>query len=135
MKLGTKLWFSTSHLKTDGQIEVVNKTITLLLHGIIQKNLKNWEDCLPFIEFAYNCSVRSTTGFSPFEIVCGFNHLTPMNLILFFVDESVILDGNCKVLVVKPLHESVWQQFEKRNYVYTTKDNKRRKHVVYPTDY
>jgi hypothetical protein len=57
VKLGTKLLFSTSHLKTDGQIEVVNKTVTLLLHVVIQKNLKNWEDCLPFIEFAYDLVV------------------------------------------------------------------------------
>jgi hypothetical protein len=135
VKLGTKLLFSTSHLKTDGQIEVVNKTVTLLLHVVIQKNLKNWEDCLPFIEFAYNYSVHSTTGFSPFEIVYGFNHLTPTNLILFYVDESVILDGNRKALVVKTLHESVRQQIEKRNCVYATKANKGRKHVVFQSRY
>ena len=35
----------------------------LLLRTIFQKNLKNWEDCFPFIEFAYNRSVHSTTNF------------------------------------------------------------------------
>ena len=38
------------------------------MNVIIQKNLKNLEDYLPFIEFAYNRSVHSTTEFSPFEI-------------------------------------------------------------------
>jgi hypothetical protein len=114
VKLGTKLLFSTSHLKTDGQIEVVNKTVTLLLHVVIQKNLKNWEDCLPFIEFAYNYSVHSTTGFSPFEIVYGFNHLTLTNLILFYVDESVILDGNRKALVVKTLQRVCGNKLKRR---------------------
>jgi hypothetical protein len=53
-KLGTKLLFSTTcHPQTDGQIEVVNMTLTQLLRTVIQKNLKTWEDCLPFIEFAY----------------------------------------------------------------------------------
>jgi len=86
---------------------------------------------LPFIEFAYNRSVHSTTEFSPFEIVYGFNPLTSMDLIPLPVDERVSLDGNCKAQVVKTLHESVRQQIEKRNRVYATKANKGRKHVVF----
>jgi hypothetical protein len=94
-KLGTKLLFSTTcHPQTDGQTEVVNRILTQLLHAVIQKNLKNWEDCLPFIEFAYNRIVHSTTEFSPFKIVYGFNPLTPMDLIPLPIDERVSLDGN-----------------------------------------
>jgi hypothetical protein len=104
-KLGTKLLFSTTcHPQTDGQTRVVNRTLTQLLRAVIQKNLKNWEDCLSFIEFAYNRSVHSTTKFSPFEIVYGFNPLTPMNLIPLPIDERVSLDGNRKTQVVQTLH-------------------------------
>ena len=64
-KLGTKLLISTTcHPQTDGQTEVVNITLSTLLCTIIQKNLKNWEDCFPFIEFAYNRSVHYTTNFT-----------------------------------------------------------------------
>jgi hypothetical protein len=50
-KLNTKLLFSTAcHPQIDGQTEVVNRTLTQLLRVVIQKNLKNWEDCLSFIE-------------------------------------------------------------------------------------
>ena len=130
--MGTKLLFSTTcHPQADGQTEVVNRTLTQLLRAVIQKNLKNWEDCLSFIEFAYNRSVHSTTEFSPFEIVYGFNPLTPMDFILVPIDERVSLDGNRKAQVVKTLHESVRQHIERRNHVYATKANKGRKHVVF----
>jgi len=101
------------------------------MRAVIQKNLKNWEDCLSFIQFAYNCSVHSTTEFLPFEIVYGFNHLTPMDSIPLIVDERVSLDSNRKAQVVKTLHESVRQQIEKRNCVYATKANKGRNHDVF----
>ena len=123
--MGTKLLFSTTcHSQTDGQTEVVNRTLTQLLRDVIQKNLKNWEDCLLFIEFAYNHSVHSTIEFSPFEIVFRFNPLTPMDLIPLPVDEMVSWDGNYKAQVVKTLHESVRQQIEKRNRVYATEAKK-----------
>jgi hypothetical protein len=101
------------------------------MRAVIQKNLTNWEDCLPFIEFAYNRNVHSTTEFLPFEIVYGLNHLTPMDLIPLIVDERVSLDSNRKAQVVKTLHESVRQQIEKRNCVYATKANKGRNHDVF----
>lgn len=58
-KLGTKLSYSTTcHPQTDRQIEVVYRTLGTLLHAIVGKNLKTWEDFLPFVEFAYNMIVH-----------------------------------------------------------------------------
>ena len=101
-KLGTKLLFlTTCHPQTDGQItdgqiKVVNMILTQLMCAVIQTNLKNWEDCLSVIEFAYNYSVHSTTEFSPFEIIYGFYLLTLMDLIPSRVAKRVSLDGNRK---------------------------------------
>jgi hypothetical protein len=129
-KLGTKLLYSTTcHPQTDGQTKVVDQTLIQLLRAIIQKNLKNWEDCLSFIEFAYNHSVHSTTDYSPFEIVYGFNPLTPLDLIPLPVDERVSLDGNKKAQVVKDLHAKIQQQIEKKNEQYANKANRGRKLV------
>ena len=55
--------------------------MTTGLRAIIDKNLKTWEDCLPFIEFVYNRIVHSTTKCTPFEIVYSFNSLTPIDLL------------------------------------------------------
>ena len=135
-KLGNKLLFSTTcHPQTDGQTEVVNRTLFTLLRTTIQKNLKNWEDCLPFIEFVYNRSVHSTTNLSPFEIVYGFNPLTPLDLLPLPVNEMTSLDGKKKAEMVKKLHESVQKHIEKKNEQYATKANKGRRQVLFePSD-
>lgn len=50
-KLGTKLIFSTSfHPQTNGQTEVTNRTLGVLLRIMLKVNLKHWEDILSFYE-------------------------------------------------------------------------------------
>ncbi|KAH9658281.1 Endonuclease [Citrus sinensis] len=101
-KLGTKLLFSTTcHPQTDGQTEVVNRTLSTLLRAIIKKNIKTWEDCLPLVEFAYNRSIHSATKYSPFEIIYGFNPFTSLDLTPLPVSEHVNLDGKKKAEIVK----------------------------------
>jgi len=131
-KLGTKLLFSTSHHpQTDGQTEVVNRTLSQLLRTIVQKNFKNWEDCLSYAEFAYNKTMHSSTNCSPFEVVYGFNPLTPMDLIPLPVNEQGSLDGKKKAEKVKEIHERVKQQIEKKNQQYATHANKGRRQVTF----
>ena len=66
--------------QTDGQTEVVNRTLGALLWSLISKNLTSCEETLPFVEFAYNRAIHSTTQCSPFEVVYGFNPLTSLNI-------------------------------------------------------
>ncbi|XP_049405065.1 uncharacterized protein LOC125868469 [Solanum stenotomum] len=81
-KLGTKLLFSTScHPQTDGQTEVVNRTLGNMLRAVLKGKLTSWEDYLPIVEFAYNRTFHSSTGKTPFEVVYGFNPLTPLDLL------------------------------------------------------
>ncbi|KAG8498980.1 hypothetical protein CXB51_005372 [Gossypium anomalum] len=131
-KLGTKLLFSTTcHPKTDGQTEVVNRVLSTLLRAIVQKNLKTWEDCLPYIEFAYNRSVHSATKFSPFEIIYGFNPLTPLDLLPLPTDQFVHADAKKKADFVKDLHSKMRANIEARTESYVRNANKGRKRVVF----
>ena len=131
-KLGTKLLFSTTcHPQTDGQTEVVNRTMVQLLRALISRNLKSWEDLLPYVEFAYNRVVHSTTHTSPFEVVYGFNPLTPIDLIPLPINNLVSDDGVSKADLVKSMHKQVKERIEKQNTRTAERVNKGRKLVVF----
>jgi hypothetical protein len=102
-----------------------------LLRAIIKKNLKTWEDYLPHSEFACNRSIHSVTKFSPFEIVYGFNPLSPLDLTSLPVSERVNLDGKKKTEFVKMIHEKARLNIERRTKQYVHQANKRRKKVVF----
>ena len=52
-KMGTRLQFCTSHHpQTDGQTEMVNRSLGVFIWALIKKNLKAWDLLLPQVEFA-----------------------------------------------------------------------------------
>jgi len=59
----------------------VNRTLGTMLRAVLKGNNKSWDEYLLHIEFAYNRVVHKTTKISPFEVVYGFNPLTPLYLI------------------------------------------------------
>ena len=130
--MGTKLLFSTTcHAQTDGQTEVVNRTLTQLLRTVVHKNLKTWEDCLSFIEFAYNRVMHSTTSYSLFEIIYGFNPLTTLDLMPLPVNGRSSLDGQKKTELVKSLHERVRLQIAQKYERVASQANKGRRRVIF----
>lgn len=79
------------------------------------------------MEFAYNRVVLSTTQYSPFEIVYGFNPLTLLDL-LPLPNTSLLKhkDGKAKADFVRKLHEKV-KKFEKKNESYANMPTKEEK--------
>ncbi|KAK1604443.1 hypothetical protein QYE76_028116 [Lolium multiflorum] len=89
-KFNVKLLFSSSsHPQTDGQTEVVNRSLSTLLRVLVKKNLKAWEDCIPHAEFSYNRAKHSTTMRSPFMVVYGFEPPTAIDLLPLPLHEQV----------------------------------------------
>lgn len=73
-KLETHLSFSSGHHpQTDGQIEVVNRSLGDMLRCLVGNTLGNWDMALAQIEFVYNDSPNRSTGFNPFYIVHGMH--------------------------------------------------------------
>jgi hypothetical protein len=117
-KLGTKLLFSTTcHPQTDGQTEVVNRTLSQLLRVMIKKNLREWEECLPHVEFAYNRAVHSTTQFCPFEVVYGFKPVTPLDLLPLPMHARVNMEASKRADYVKKIHAKTREAIEKRGNI------------------
>jgi len=132
-KLDTKLLFSTTcHPQTDGQTEVVNRTLGQMLRYFISGNPRVWENLLPHVEFAYNRVVNSTTSHSPFEVVYGFNPLTPLDLLpIPVLDEVLCKDGLERASFIKDLHNHIKLQIKKRVDKYVEFANQRRKALIF----
>ncbi|GJX88135.1 RNA-directed DNA polymerase [Tanacetum coccineum] len=130
--LGSKLQFSSSyHPQTDGQTEVVNRSLGNILRSLIRDNDKQWDLILPQAEFAYNRSVNCTTGKSPFEVVYGQNPITPLDLVPVPKVGRFSEEGADQSEQIKKLHRSVQEQIIRHNKQYKEHADKRRKQVLY----
>ena len=127
-KLGTKLNFSTAyHPQTDGQTEVVNRSLGNLLRCLIGENSRNWDLLLPRAEFAYNCSVNRSTGKSPFEIVHGYKPNRPLDLIPLPVHTRVSESAESFAHHVKNLHKEISHKINLSNELYKRLANSRKR--------
>ncbi|KAK8708384.1 hypothetical protein V6N13_059426 [Hibiscus sabdariffa] len=125
-KIGTKLLYSTTcHPQTDGQTEVINRILGALIRTVFGKNTHHWEECLPSVEFAYNRSIHTTTGYSPFEVVYGFNPLTALDLVPLPLEHISSIDGEKKADLVKSIHAKAKKRMEK-TYETIAKKNQQR---------
>lgn len=80
--LDVKLALSTAyHPQTDGQTEVMNKTLKTMLRAFIDNKQSNWDQLLPSLEFAYNNAVNASTGYSPFFLNSGQHPRLPIALL------------------------------------------------------
>ncbi len=131
-KLGIKLLFSSAyHPQTDGQTEVTNRTLSTLLHVLIKKNIKEWEECLPIAENAYNRARHSTTGKSPFEVVYGFNPLSPLDILPLPLQERTNLDTSARASYIKKMHEDTRHTIECQVQQLATKLNVNKQPMVF----
>ena len=66
------------HPRSDGLVERFNRT---LLAMFVSQEHDNWDDLLPFMMLAYNTTVHTSTGFTPYRLVFGDECNLPGNLV------------------------------------------------------
>ncbi|GJU02791.1 RNA-directed DNA polymerase [Tanacetum coccineum] len=131
-RLGSKLQFSSfHHPQTDGQTEVINRSLGNLLRSLIGDNVKQWDLIFPQAAFAYNRSVNHTTYKSSFEVVYGRNPITPLDLVPVPEVWRFSEEGADQSEQIKELHRSVQEQIIRHNKQYKEHADKRRKQVLY----
>ncbi|KAK1606397.1 hypothetical protein QYE76_030070 [Lolium multiflorum] len=131
-KFGVKLLFSSSsHPQTDGQTEVVNRSLFTLLRTLVKTNLKSWEDCLPHAEFAYNRAKHSTTARSPFMVVYGFEPPTALDILPLPLHERTNMDFDERTTAMKKLHEETRATIQEHVLRQATRLNAKKKERVF----
>jgi hypothetical protein len=134
--LGTKLLFSTTcHPQTDGQTEVVNRTLSTMLRVVLKKSIKMWEEYLPHVEFAYNRSLHSTTKMCPLKIVYDFLPRALIDLMPLPSSEELNFDASQHAELMLKLHETTKENIERTNARYKISGDKGRKQLDFaPSD-
>ena len=69
------------HPRSDGLVERFNRTLLAMLAMFVSQEHDNWDDLLPFMMLAYNTTVHTTTGFTPYRLVFGEECNLPGNLV------------------------------------------------------
>ena len=58
------------HPQGDGMVERFNRILLQLFRTFVDIP-EDWKEHLPLLLYAYRTSVHSSTGFSPFTLMCG----------------------------------------------------------------
>ena len=63
-------------------VERLNRTIGMMLRLYENQDKSNWDEWLPLCNMAYNGSVHSSSGYSPFFLMYGRDLRLPIELVL-----------------------------------------------------
>ncbi len=77
----TAIRTSPYHPQTDGLVERFNQTLKNMLRKFVADTGRDWDKWLPFVLFAYREVSQASTGFSPFELLYGWQVQGPLDLL------------------------------------------------------
>ena len=68
------------HPQCDGLVERFNRTLKHMLATTLKDHPFDWEQCLKKVCMAYNTSVHSSTGYTPYYLLFGHEARLPLDL-------------------------------------------------------
>ncbi|GJW31823.1 putative reverse transcriptase domain-containing protein [Tanacetum coccineum] len=117
------------HSQTDGQTEVVNRSLGNLLRCLVGDHVKAWDQKLCQAEFAHNHAVNRSTGFSPFQVVYSAQLRGPLDLMTPHVSSSVSKKVQDFVAGLHDVHKAVHKNLVRVNSKYKQDADHKRRHV------
>ena len=66
--------------ETNGQCEHFNATLINMLGTLPTHAKKNWQEWVATLTHAYNCTISSVTGFSPYFLIFGHIPILPLDI-------------------------------------------------------
>ena len=77
----TQIRASAYHPQTNGSCERFHRTMKNMIRSVVTEYNDAWDECLPWILFAYREIPVETLGFSPFELLFGRDPRGPLTLL------------------------------------------------------
>ena len=101
-----KLRTGSYHPETNGQCERFNKILISVLGTLPSDAKRTWQEWVPPLVHAYNCTTSSITGYSPYFLIYGQQPRLPID-----IEYGVALPGSymdCKSHADKLKHQLQW---------------------------
>ena len=117
------------HPQTDGQTEVVKRSLGDFLRSLVTEHHSQWDNILPHAEFAYNDSVNRSTGKSPFQVVYGMQTRGVSEL--RDSEQTTTSSASAKEFAeaMKEIHSQVKEQLLKSSQEYKHREDQHRRQL------
>jgi hypothetical protein len=69
------------HPQADGQTEVLNQSLEILLRAYIGPSRNDWVKYIDALALSYNSTLHTATGFTPAYLLCGYTPVTGSTLL------------------------------------------------------
>lgn len=130
--LNTSLDMSSAyHPQSDGQTEVVNRSLGNLLRCQVGEAIRTWDSRLPQAEFAHNRAVNRSSGLSPFQVIYGILPRAPVDLSSLPDLTRIHGDASAFVDSILETHARTTQKLEASTIKYKTDADSHRRRVVF----
>jgi hypothetical protein len=105
-----------------------------LLRSLVTEKHSQWDHILPQEEFAYNDSINSSTGQSPFQIVYGMQPRGVFELKDSEQDEFRSASVEDFVEAMKELHTRIKEQLQSSSQEYKRREDQHRRELQFEID-
>ena len=121
-KMDTRLdYYLNYHPQTDGQIEVMNKSLGNLLRILVGYHPKQWDQLLAHAKYACNDSSNKCIGKITFQIVYGMHPRGVHELTYLGTTEKRSVDGEEFSNAIQELHMEVKQKLRDNSLKYKSR--------------